>query len=99
MARAAAAEDALRPVGVAGYEGTLAQDRSPSALASVDGFLDTLRTVTMRCLEDDLLHGEVTVSAGGSLFFDRVVARLRDGWPAGATVRVLLRGELHRHAR
>jgi len=91
VARAADAADAVRPVGVAGYEGTLAQDRSPSALASVDAFLDTLRTVTMRCLEGGLLDGEVTVSAGGSLFFDRVVERLRDGWPAGAEVRVLLR--------
>jgi D-serine deaminase-like pyridoxal phosphate-dependent protein len=33
----------------------------------------------------------VLVSAGGSAFFDRVVARLSGGWPDGATVRIALR--------
>ena len=31
------------------------------------------------------------MSAGGSLYFDRVVAMLRGGWPPAADVRVLLR--------
>ena len=79
--------------GVAGYEGTVCSDRGPGCLAEVDGFLMGLRELTL-----DLLHrgafeaaGEAFVSAGGSVFFDRVVAVLGQGWPGEVRVRVVLR--------
>ena len=91
VARAAAAADGLRLVGVSGYEGTIGHDRSTETLDAVDRFLLQLRAVAERAIAEDLFDDEVVVSAGGSLFFDRVVEVLRDGWGAVAKVRVLLR--------
>jgi len=91
VARAVAATPTLRLIGVAGYEGTIAHDREPASLAAVDGFLGGLRAVTERVLDEGLFAVGPSVSAGGSLYFDRVVAGLRDGWPPEAGVRVLLR--------
>jgi D-serine deaminase-like pyridoxal phosphate-dependent protein len=65
----------LTLAGVAGYEGTLGHDRSPEMLAAVDRFLDDIGAVADRI--EGLVDGPATVSAGGSLFFDRVVERLQ----------------------
>ena len=70
--------DRLRLVGVEGFEGLLAPDRSPQALATVDAFLDRMQRLTTRLADDGAFSagGPVLVSAGGSRFFDRVAARL-----------------------
>jgi D-serine deaminase-like pyridoxal phosphate-dependent protein len=68
VAAAVAAAPRLSLVGVTGYEGQLPDE------ASVDAFLDTLAESVTRL--KDLLPGEPIVSAGGSAWFDRVVARL-----------------------
>jgi len=60
----------LRLAGVAGYEGTIGHERTPEVIAAVDGFLEGLRRVAER--SGALVDGSVTVSAGGSIFFDRV---------------------------
>ena len=79
--------------GVAGYEGTVCADREPSCVAAVDGFLTRLRELTLELLHRGAFAaaGGPLVSAGGSAFFDRVVAVLGQGWPDGAGVRVVLR--------
>jgi D-serine dehydratase len=92
VARAVDATAELRFAGVAAFEGTIGTDRSHDVLGRVDRFLDTVREAADAIIEDGRgRDGEVIVSAGGSIYFDRVVAHLRDGWPTGTTVRTVLR--------
>jgi D-serine deaminase-like pyridoxal phosphate-dependent protein len=92
VARLVGTTPQLQLVGVAGYEGTICRDRSPECLAAVIGFLDDLRSLTQTLIDGSAFAAdEVLLSAGGSAFFDLVVARLGGGWPATANVRVLLR--------
>ena len=79
VADAVAASERLVLAGVEGYEGTLGADRKPATLAAVDAFLDRLRAFAETLDARGAFAGldEVVVSAGGSLFFDRVAERLR----------------------
>jgi D-serine deaminase-like pyridoxal phosphate-dependent protein len=88
VADTVAASPHLQLGGVAGYEGAVAPDASPAGLAAVRGYLHELGA----------LHGElagayetdeVVVTAGGSAYFDDVVAVL--GPLASPGTRVLLR--------
>ena len=72
--------------GVAGYEGTIAHDRSPASLGQVEAFLDDLGGLAMRLLEEGAFAREPIVTAGGSLFFDLVVDRLAGGGSGPSTV-------------
>jgi D-serine deaminase-like pyridoxal phosphate-dependent protein len=85
--------DVLELAGVAGYEGTICRERTPECLAKVGAFVDELRALTTRLLEDGAFEGasEIVVTAGGSAFFDVVADRLADGWPSGPDIRVVLR--------
>lgn len=78
VAAAVGASTHLRLVGVEGYEGLLAPDRGPEALAKVDYYLDGLRRLTIDLAERGLFPNDepILVSAGGSRFFDRVAAVL-----------------------
>ena len=78
VAEAVRRSPALRLVGVAGYEGALAHDRSNSGIARVDGWLDDLVEL-FRLLASQGFDGDglPIVTAGGSAYFDRVAARLR----------------------
>jgi len=91
VADAVAASPRLVLAGVEGYEGTLGADREPETLAAVDAFLDRLRafaeTLDARRAFDGL--DEVVVTAGGSIFFDRVAERLRPS--LSRPVRVVVR--------
>jgi D-serine deaminase-like pyridoxal phosphate-dependent protein len=69
VARAAAAVDRLELVGVTAYEGTLSDE------ASVDAFLEQVAEAATTL--SGLLLTPALVSAGGSAWFDRVVAKLR----------------------
>lgn len=68
----------LRLVGVAGYEGSLGHDRSPSALAAVRAYLEDLVALRDLLLDRGLLTpgsiaaDDVIVSAGGSAYLDLV---------------------------
>lgn len=78
VCRAVQAASNLDLVGVEGYEGAVGHHRSAADLQAVDGYLDELRAITVRladqrCFEDDR---PILVSAGGSKFFDRVIAML-----------------------
>jgi D-serine deaminase-like pyridoxal phosphate-dependent protein len=89
VARAAAASPRLRLVGVAGYEAALGHDVAPDAMAHVTSYLSELRAAVVRLaalFETDA----VIVSAGGSTYFDAVADVLTE-WPAGLSVRTILR--------
>jgi D-serine deaminase-like pyridoxal phosphate-dependent protein len=62
----------LRLRGVAGYEGTIGQDRGSETVAAVDAFLRTMELTAERMSAAGLIDGVMTITAGGSLFFDRV---------------------------
>ncbi|MGF6824615.1 D-serine deaminase-like pyridoxal phosphate-dependent protein [Microbacterium sp. ZKA21] len=79
VAERIAASPWLRLAGVAGYEGSLAHDRSPAALAAVTSYLEAqleLHTALVSLYDD----GDVLLTAGGSAYFD-VVA---DVWTGAA---------------
>jgi D-serine deaminase-like pyridoxal phosphate-dependent protein len=92
VAEAVAASGALRLAGIEAYEGVIGLASLDDTLAQVDGFLAEVRAVAAelagRGLFDDA--GEVLVTAGGSAFFDRVVAGL-GGLELGRPVRLVLR--------
>jgi len=64
----------LRLLGVAGYEGALAHDRSGPGLAAVSAYLDSL----VELLDDvmPLVQGPAWITAGGSAYFDLVAEAL-----------------------
>jgi D-serine deaminase-like pyridoxal phosphate-dependent protein len=76
----------LRLAGVAGYEGALAHDRSPEALAAVRGYLERMRDLAAELAPR--IDGRPVTSAGGSAYFDLVAEVLA---PSTATSTVLLR--------
>ncbi|GAA2203501.1 amino acid aldolase [Sinomonas flava] len=71
VARRAAASDVLRLAGVAGYEGSLAHDRSDASLAAVRAYVE--RQVELhRDLGELYDDGDIYVTAGGSAYPDVV---------------------------
>lgn len=93
VARAAAAEAAIRLIGVAGYEGILDDDAPPRPDGPVTGLLRELCVVLDTLLADALIDtsGPVLLSAGGSVYLDVAADILTSHRPAGADVAVLLR--------
>ena len=96
VARAVASRPELALAGVAGYEGTLADDRTDAGIALVDAFLGDLdalaeRTLGLGDIATARLDDRWVISAGGSAFFDRVVAVLGAGAGGREDVRVVLR--------
>lgn len=75
VAAAVVASPVLRLGGVGGYEGALAHDPSPESLAVVRSYLDDLAELHRRLLPA-YETGEIVVTAGGSAYFDQVVAAL-----------------------
>jgi D-serine deaminase-like pyridoxal phosphate-dependent protein len=90
IARRVASSPSLSLVGLAGYEGTIAHDRKPTALEEVRRYLAGLRALGMRLGEHDLLSSGAFVSVGGSVFFDLVVDELGGG-RSGVAMPVVLR--------
>jgi D-serine deaminase-like pyridoxal phosphate-dependent protein len=74
VAEAVARRPELALVGVAGYEGTIGHERTHDVLADVNTFLGVLAEVSDRIVASGLVDGAPILSAGGSLFFDRVAA-------------------------
>lgn len=77
VAESVARRPELSLAGVAGYEGTIGHERTAAMLAEVDDFVDVLGEVSERLARGGFVEERPIVSAGGSLFFDRV-ARLAD---------------------
>ena len=93
VARAAAAEPAIRLIGVAGYEGILDDDAPPRPDGPVTTFLRELCMVLDALLAEQVVDtsGPVLLSAGGSVYLDVAADILTAHRPAGADVTVLLR--------
>jgi D-serine dehydratase len=94
VAAAAVASPALALAGVEGFEGIIAERDAEATLAAVDGFLARIRALTIELAGTGAFAGrdEIVVTAGGSAFFDRVVACLTPAWDLELPVRVVLRG-------
>ena len=81
VARAVHRAAHLRLVGVEAFEGALASDVSAEALAVIDELCARVRQATLALAAENLFETpDVIVTAGGSTYFDRVVAALAD-WP------------------
>ncbi len=84
---------ALEIAGVTGYEGAAGGATHQERIALVDQFLGEVRRLAVELDRRGFFQGcaEVVVSAGGSIFFDRVVAQLGSQWELEQPVRVVLR--------
>jgi D-serine deaminase-like pyridoxal phosphate-dependent protein len=82
IAGAVRAAPHLRLVGLEGYEGAVSAPTFPERVAAVDRFLLELRQLAAELFHAGLFDrpDEVIVSAGGSVFFDRVVELLAPPW-------------------
>lgn len=83
----------LQLTGVAAYEGVIEGTGREQTLRAVDTFLDHVRTWTQVLAREGAFAGvsELIVTAGGSAFFDRVVASLASPWDLEKPVRMVLR--------
>ena len=88
VASAVAAAPGLRLAGVSGYEGSIGHDREPATVEAVAGFCRELRTLAGMLPPAE---GGYLVSAGGSAYFDVVVAELTADNGSGPTPPVVLR--------
>jgi D-serine dehydratase len=93
----------LRLAGVETFEGLAASSASPDDIAAVDRLLGSVRDVVQQILEQRAPSPteEFLVTAGGSVFLDRVVEIL-GSWPDQPQVRVVLRSGCyvsHDHGR
>jgi D-serine deaminase-like pyridoxal phosphate-dependent protein len=94
VAQAASQVAGLRVVGVAGYEGLIGHDLSDDVLSRVRGFLGFLHRCAADLAREGLIvdrGGAIILSAGGSVFFDEVVAVLGQPLAGGFASRVVLR--------
>ena len=78
VARDVVASSSLKLVGVSGFEGIISESQTQTAEQRVDNFLDDLRGLADAMIAENLFQGvsEILISAGGSVFFDRVAAKL-----------------------
>ncbi len=78
IARAVHASEHLRLVGVGGYEGSLAHSAEADSLAAVHAYLTAVKELHEQLLAEKLYAPgvDVIVTAGGSAYFDDVVAVL-----------------------
>lgn len=103
VAESVSAAPTLRLAGMETYEGLAASQASPKDLAAVDELLSTARKIVERLLERHTTgpEEEIVVTAGGSIFFDRVIEVLGN-WPDWPQVRLVLRSGCyvsHDHGR
>ena len=92
VAEAVAASRHLRLVGVESYEGLVATDATEQDVAKLGSFFARMRHTLVAVAGAGLLRTEeVIVSAGGSHFFDHVVAHLGTWEELDQPVRLVLR--------
>ncbi|HEY3775613.1 MAG TPA: alanine racemase [Solirubrobacteraceae bacterium] len=92
VAEAVHAARHLELAGVEAFEGTYAAQADEQGLARIDELLGSVRESVIAISARGLFErDEVIVTAGGSMYFDRVIALLRD-WPeVGVPVSLVLR--------
>jgi D-serine deaminase-like pyridoxal phosphate-dependent protein len=74
VARAVAASPTLELVGIEAFEGTIRAESLDDTLAAIDELLARCDAALAEARAAGLLDGEAIVSAGGSAYFDRVLA-------------------------
>lgn len=79
--------------GVAGYEGGIGNEIEPAVLERVRAFLALMRETVAALLEAGLLAdpSRPILTAGGSVFFDEVVAAFKPPLPNGTVARTIIR--------
>ena len=93
LARAVARLERLRIAGAEAYENLFPPGPAEQTISLVDRLLGGLREL-VTTLDAEGLFGdahEVVVSAGGSMWFDRVAAKLTGSWHLSRPVRTLIR--------
>lgn len=82
IARAVSRAAHLRLAGVEAYEGVIGGATLQERIAEVDAFLYSIRELTEALAAEGLFgeESEIVVSAGGSIFFDRVAEILGSSW-------------------
>lgn len=93
VARQVAQLPRLRLVGVEAYENLFPLGPAEQTMASVDAFLAEVRDLTAKLDTEGLFTDtdEIIVSAGGSMWFDRVVMTLGGSWGLSRPVRTVIR--------
>lgn len=92
VARAVAASRHLSLAGVETYEGLVTSGTAPEDLREVDALCDRVGTVIRQIAEERLFDvPTITVTAGGSAYFDRVIAALAAWQESGLPLRLILR--------
>jgi D-serine dehydratase len=92
LANAVVSMPHLQLVGVETYENMFPPAELAETIQRVDGLLDDLRDLASQLDAAGLFEGsEILLSAGGSMWFDRVVARLADIGPLSRPVRTVVR--------
>jgi D-serine deaminase-like pyridoxal phosphate-dependent protein len=93
VAAAVRAAARLRLVGVGGFEGALARDRSAADLSVIRGYVGSLRELVDRLDRAHLFAeaDEIIATAGGSAYFDDVATGLKAIDGTSRPVRVVLR--------
>lgn len=86
VAEAAARTRTLAVAGVSGYEGSIAHHHAERPVREVAAFCRELRTLTEELQAAGLFARRPLLSAGGSAFFDIVVAELTAVQPRGGEV-------------
>ena len=99
LARAIEDAPSLRLSGVEGYEGVIRIDDSVAEMKAVDAYLDLMLEGFDALDRRGLLGPDPILSAGGSVWFDRVVERFSEAPPG--TIRLLRSGcyVTHDHGR
>jgi D-serine deaminase-like pyridoxal phosphate-dependent protein len=91
VAAAAAHTSTLHVAGVAGWEGGLSHHADPASLDRVAAYCRTVRALADVLHEAGLTGDRPILTAGGSAFFDVVVAELTAAGRPGVRPRVILR--------
>lgn len=83
----------LELVGVAGFEGIVDNGPVDSTVAAVDDYLRECRDIAEELIAAGFFDdaSEIIISAGGSAFFDRVLAVLGNDWALDVPIRLVLR--------
>ena len=93
MGQAVSASNHLVLAGVEAFEGVIDADGLDATLKAVDSFLDGMRALVVDLDSAGLFAKtrEIVITAGGSAFPDRVIARLGNPWTLSRPVRAVLR--------
>jgi D-serine dehydratase len=93
LARQVARLEHLQIAGAEAYENLFPPGTAEQTIGMVDGLLGRLRELVTRLDTEGLLAEghEILVSAGGSMWFDRVVVNLAGPWALSRPVRTLIR--------